>query len=161
MKALIVYYSLEGNTKDTAEKIARKTGADLLCLEPVKAYPSTGPAKYIQGGLAVISGAKPPLKPYICNLKDYDTVIIGSPIWAGTYAPPIRSFLAEHSLAGKHLAFFACSKSGSADKYFANLQKGLGSAPVAELSLIDPFQSPAPENEAKISAFCDAINALN
>lgn len=29
MKTLIVYYSLEGNTKMVAERIAEKTGADL------------------------------------------------------------------------------------------------------------------------------------
>ena len=40
MKILIVYYSLEGNTKYVAEKIAEQTGADLLCLEPEKAYPT-------------------------------------------------------------------------------------------------------------------------
>jgi flavodoxin len=30
MKTLIVYYSLEGNTRMIAEKLAEKTGADLL-----------------------------------------------------------------------------------------------------------------------------------
>ena len=35
MKTLLVYYSLEGNTKYVADKIKEKTGADLLRLTPM------------------------------------------------------------------------------------------------------------------------------
>ena len=34
MKDLVVYYSLEGNTAYVAEIISKRTGADLLRLEP-------------------------------------------------------------------------------------------------------------------------------
>ena len=39
MKTIIVYYSLGGFTKSLAEKLAAESGADLLELRPVKAYP--------------------------------------------------------------------------------------------------------------------------
>ena len=50
MKSIIVYYSLEGSTKMIAEKLAEKTGADLLEIRSVKKYPTKGPAKFIVGG---------------------------------------------------------------------------------------------------------------
>ena len=54
MKTIIIYYSLEGNTESVAKKIAKELDADLLHLEPVKAYPSEGGRKYFWGGKAVI-----------------------------------------------------------------------------------------------------------
>ena len=38
MKTIVVYYSLEGNTKLAAEAVAKELGADILPLIPVKAY---------------------------------------------------------------------------------------------------------------------------
>ena len=46
MKAIIVYYSMSGNVKQTAERIAAETGADMLALHPVKAYPDKGAKKF-------------------------------------------------------------------------------------------------------------------
>ena len=50
MKALIVYYSMGGNTEYAARKTAAQTGADLLRLEPEKEYPSSGFRKFFRGG---------------------------------------------------------------------------------------------------------------
>ena len=50
MKALIVYYSMSGNTEAVAKAIGREIHADLLSLEPEKDYPSRGFKKYFWGG---------------------------------------------------------------------------------------------------------------
>ena len=42
MKTLIVYYSLEGNTKWAAEKLVARLDADTLRLVPRTAYPDKG-----------------------------------------------------------------------------------------------------------------------
>lgn len=39
-KALVVYFSVYGTAKKTAEEIARQTGADLMEIEPVVPYGS-------------------------------------------------------------------------------------------------------------------------
>ena len=39
MKTAIVYYSLQGNIRYVRGKVAAGTGADLIELIPVKAYP--------------------------------------------------------------------------------------------------------------------------
>lgn len=160
MKTLIVYYSLEGNTKYVAEKIAEQTGADLLCLEPEKAYPTGKVTKYLWGGRSAVMGDTPELKPYTLELQTYDTVIFGTPVWASTYTPPLRTFIKKHKdeLKNKKIAFFACSAGGSAEKCFVNLQEELGcSEIVATLRLTDPAQRQKNQNDTEIEAFCKKI----
>ena len=79
MKAAVVYFSLEGNTKYIAEFIGRVIGADLIELNPEKEY-LTGKALRFLNGRRVIMDPKPKLKPYTFNSKKYDLVILGSPV---------------------------------------------------------------------------------
>ena len=155
MKALVVYYSLEGNTKDTAEKVAAELQADLLEIRPKKAYPSKGAKKFIVGGKAAAFGEKPELMPYKTDLAQYDTVLLGTPVWASTYAPPVGTFLEENTLAGKTVGLFACEAGNGAEKCFEKIQKTAGVDVIkATMVLIDPMKKPKDANEAKIREFC-------
>ena len=44
---------------------------------------------------------KPEIKPLTVDLKDYDTVILGSPIWWYHYAPAMRTLLESCDWTGK------------------------------------------------------------
>lgn len=57
----------------------------------------------------------PPLATKIENISSYDMVFIGYPIWVETAAPPIRSFLTTHDLAGKTVVPFCTSGTSSAE----------------------------------------------
>ncbi|MCH5304733.1 MAG: flavodoxin family protein, partial [Ruminococcus sp.] len=61
MKTAIVYYSMSGNTEFIAKKIADKISADLIKIEPEKAYPSKGLRKFIWGGKSAFMGDTPKL----------------------------------------------------------------------------------------------------
>ena len=93
MKTAIVYYSMSGNTKYVADKIAEKLGADIIRIEPVKAYPDEGAKKFIWGGKSAVMGEKPVLQPYEFSLEKYDRIILGTPVWASTFTPPVRTFI--------------------------------------------------------------------
>ena len=101
MKTAIVYYSMHGNVRYVSEKVAKELGADLIELVPVKAYPDKGAMQFIWGGSAVTFKKKPELEPYTFNASDYDLVIIGTPVWAGTFTPPLRTFINENNLCFK------------------------------------------------------------
>ena len=160
MKSVIIYYSLEGNTDETAKKIAGILGADLLRLVPEREYP-TGAGKYAVGGKAAVFGEKPALKPYSIDLSDYDTVIIGTPVWAATFAPPLRTFFSANDIKGKTVGMFACQKGNGAEKCFAKLKKYTGISDVrAQLILIDPKAQPDAGNDAKIAEFCRSFQNL-
>lgn len=122
MKTLVVFYSLEGHTKFIANIITEGLNCDLLELKPEKEIPKTGFKKFLWGGKSAIFKEKPTLLNEIPNLQQYDTILIGTPIWAGTYAPPINTFISESEIKGKRIAFFACHGGGGAKKCFDKLE---------------------------------------
>lgn len=158
MKTIIVYYSLEGNTEYAAKEIAEGIGADILCIEPEKTYPTGAFKKFIWGGKSAVMSETPALKPYSFDASQYDRVIFGFPVWAGNIAPPIRTFVKENDLSGKSVAAFACQGGSGAEKAFAKLLACLGRDKLdAELILIDPKNRPSDENERKILDFCSKM----
>ena len=157
-KTLVVFYSLEGNTAYAAERIAEALSADILRIEPEKAYPSSGFKKFLWGGKSAVMAETPVLKPYECSLAAYERVILGFPVWAGNITPPLRTFLKENDLQGKQVASFACQSGSGAEKAFRKLKDCLKIEQLeAELVLIDPKKKPSEENEKKIEAFCNAL----
>lgn len=106
MKAIVVYYSYEGSTKAIAEAIAKALDADILALHPVNEKKTQGFSKYIWGGSQVMMKKTPLLKDFETNFDAYDLVLVGSPTWAGTYTPPIKSLFENHHLKGKKVAYF-------------------------------------------------------
>lgn len=159
MKTLIVYYSLEENTDYAAKRIAENTGADLLRIYPKKAYPSTGFRKFFWGGKSAVMAEKPALEPYAFNGDAYERIVLGFPVWASNVAPPLRTFVSENDLRGKHLSAFACESGAGAEKAFAKLTAAAGVEKLEhELILIDPKSKPGEENESRIKEFCHQLN---
>ncbi len=160
MKAAIVYYSQSGNTSYVAEKVAAILTADRIPLVPVKAYPDYGFKKFFWGGKSALMGDKPALEPYAFDPESYDLVIFGAPVWAGTFAPPLRTFMETHrsALQGKRMAAFFCC-SGGPGKVLEKFTAFLADDRLEQaLILIDPKDKPSVENEEKIKTFCSALH---
>ena len=159
MTTAIIYYSMSGNTSYVAEQIATALSADLIPLIPQKAYPDSGFKKFLWGGKSAVMGDKPKLEPFAFDPAAYDLVVLGSPVWAGTFAPPLRTFLHQYrdDLKGKRLAAFFCCSGGPgkvSEKFRAYLNGALSEQ---ELILIDPKDKPSTETEEKIKAFIDSL----
>ena len=156
MRTAIIYYSMSGNTEFAAEKIAKKLEADVIRIEPVKAYPDKGVKKFFWGGKSAVMGEEPELLPYDCQAEQYDTIIIGTPIWASSFAPPIKTFLSKNrNITDKKIAVFTCFSGGGADKAIEKMKKFIGvDTFLAELILVDPKDKENPENDVMIEEFC-------
>ena len=144
MKTAVVYYSMSGNTQKTAEQIARRLQADLVPLNPVKAYPDKGIRKFFFGGKSAMMQETPALQPYAFDAARYDRVL--------------RTFLKENrdALRGKRFAAFVCQGGSGAEKALNKIKEALDGAGLdAALTLNDPV--PDPEKEKQIAAFCDAL----
>lgn len=107
MKAIVVYYSYGGNTRRIAQMMAGELGADIAEIKTVIPYTGSYDDVVDQGQAEVNSGFCPEIEPVNAQLADYDTVILGSPVWWYTFAPAMRSFLRRASLAGKTVFPFA------------------------------------------------------
>lgn len=111
-KTLIVYFSWSGNTRAVANHIHDLIGGDIVEIETVVPYPDTYEevTQIVPGQLA--NDYRPELKTKVENMDEYDTLIVGTPIWGSRLAPPVKSFLAKYDLSGKAIAPF-CTHGGS------------------------------------------------
>lgn len=154
MKTAVVYYSMGGNVRYVAEKIAEATHADVVQLIPVKPYPNHGFRMFFMGGMAATMKQKPKLQPYAFRADDYDTVVLCSPVWAGTFTPPLRTFLAENDLKGKRIAAVLSCGGGDTARCVEQLKQALGTDTLAGvLRLVQPKADSSPEKDQQILDF--------
>lgn len=113
---LVLFCSRSGNTERVANQIQQSLDCDILEVEPQTPYDNdyNSMLARAQEELADIrSGNYPQVKTVLESFDDYETVFIGYPIWYGSMATPMQSFLHSHAskLAGKRIALFATSGS--------------------------------------------------
>ncbi|QIB70314.1 flavodoxin [Aminipila butyrica] len=139
MKSIVVFYSLEGNCKLIGQTIAKATGADVLELKLEKPVPDKGPLKYISGGHSALKKMTPKLAEPVPNLSDYELIFVGAPVWAGTFAPALRTFAAKAHLENKLMCFFTCCGGGSTEKCLADMKALFeGNTFLSEIQFVNP-----------------------
>ena len=131
-KVLVLYYSVTNTTKQMAEYIQQKTGADIEAIQPVNAYP-TDYQQLIQRANSEIQGnVLPELKPFAHNVADYDIIFLGYPVWMGTYALPLKTVIASGALNGKTVVPFCTSGSSGIKQSVNDLLKAASGIQVPE-----------------------------
>lgn len=120
-KVLVVYFSNTNTTKGIAEKIADVTGGSLYRIEAAQPYTSAD-LDYNSDCRANREqndpSSRPAIKNMIDNLKDYDIIFLGYPIWWGQAPRIISTFLESGDFSGKTIISFCTSHSsgiGSSD----------------------------------------------
>jgi len=111
-KILVAYFSHSGNTKGIAEDIQKKTGADIFEIMTVYKYSSDYNTVLDEAKAEQNDNARPELSGKVENMEQYQTVIIGYPIWWGDMPMALYSFLDEYDLSGKTVLPF-CTHGGS------------------------------------------------
>jgi len=140
-KVLVVYYSLTGNTKMIAESIVEAINSDVLELKPVKELDAESGMKYFWGGFQATMKKKPKLKEFNIDPLDYDLIILGTPVWAWTFSPPIRSFLNKYNLSDKKIALWVCAQ-GNGIKAMVRFKDALKDANIiSEIRFQEPKQN--------------------
>lgn len=132
-KVLVVYFSATNNTKNVAEKLSNSLNGDTFEIEPVKEYTSED-LEWTNNNSRVskehndkslrnieLKTTKP------SNWNNYDTILIGYPIWWGIAAWPVDTFVKENDFNGKTIYPFCISASsgvGQSGKLLAELSNG-------------------------------------
>jgi flavodoxin len=141
MKTAVVFYSLNGSCAFVAEEIKAQLNADLIRLETKDEKKRGKAGKMIWGCFMTFFNKKPPLKPYSFDSSAYELIILGVPVWAGSPAPPIRTFLGETNLSGKKLAVFVCHAGGKGNSLGTFKKLLTGNNIVAEADFPEPSKN--------------------
>lgn len=120
---LVAYFSATGNTEGVATAVAERLGADVFAIEAAQPYTEVDLNYSDDASRTSVEradGTNPELTQVTPDgWADYDTVLLGYPIWWGEAAWPLRTFVAGNDFAGKTVVPFCTSGSsgigGSAD----------------------------------------------
>ena len=121
-KKLVVYYSYTGHTKMIAKRIEEKLGCDILEIKPIIPYSTNYQTVVNKEQNNESSNKTPQIEKIDKDLKKYDEIIIGSPVWWYTIAPVIRTFLKQNDLSGKTIKPFA-TNAGWLGQTFKEIKK--------------------------------------
>ncbi len=115
-KVLIVYFSGTGTTKEAAEKIKKGTGGTLYRIQAAQPYTSADldySNDNCRANTEQKSGSvRPKIKGKVKNIRQYDVLFVGYPIWWNKEPMIIRTFLESYNLKGKKIIPF-CTSGGS------------------------------------------------
>ena len=112
-KKLVAYFSASGVTAKVAETLAEAIGADIFEIEP-KVPDTEADLNWMdKKARSTIEMSDPASRPEIAakrdNMKDYDTIFVGFPIWWYVAPTIINTFLESYDLTGKTIIPFATS----------------------------------------------------
>lgn len=121
---LIAYFSHSGNTRILATQIKNIIEVDIFEIKPEKTYPNEYNACVKQAKQELDSDDRPKLKTKVDNIKSYDIIFIGYPMWWYTIPMPVATFLSEYDFSGKTIIPF-CTHEGSGLSHSINFIKKL------------------------------------
>ena len=112
MKALVVYFSTDGKTAAIAKEVAEKLSADLFEICPQDPYSSadikwTNPLA--RCNREKLGNKDVPVVGKIENFEEYDTIILGFPLWYGGAPNVVTTFCKGYDWTGKKVCAFATS----------------------------------------------------
>jgi len=120
MKSMVVYYSLTGKTKLVSHVIAGAVDAALVEIKEKKPR-KLGPLLYLIGGFGAITNRGTEIRPVDVDVKQYERIFIGSPIWASRPVPAINSFVYQTNFEGRHVVPFFTMGGDNSEKAVANI----------------------------------------
>jgi hypothetical protein len=86
-------------------------------------------------------GREPELLPMEKDPAAYDLIFLGTPVWAFSYTPAVRAFLAHANLRGKKVALFCCHGGGKG-RTFRKMQDALpGATILGEADFVEPLRT--------------------
>ena len=108
MKNLVLYFSVYGTARKTAEEIAKQTLADLVEIEPVVPYDSNRDHYNALAALAKREhdeNQRPAIRNKI-DISAYDNIFIGYPMWWYTFPMILYTLFDELDFSGKTIIPF-------------------------------------------------------
>jgi len=134
MKTLVVYYSRTKITEKVAQTISENINCDIE--EIIDLKNRSGAIGYLKAGKDAMKKVETDISISDKDPSRYDCVIIGTPVWAFTMAPAIRTYINQNKDRFKKVAFF-CTEGGSGhEKTFKDMEELTKKKPITTLFLL-------------------------
>lgn len=125
MKTLVTYFSASGVTEGVAKQLARELNADLFKITPAEPYTDADLDWNDKQSRSTLEMKDKSSRPAIANkvkdLKQYDRILIGFPIWWYTCPTIINTFVESYDFGDKTLIPFATSGGSTIKQAYKDL----------------------------------------
>ncbi len=109
MRPIIIYFSYTNNTRKISEQIKNQLNCDILEIKTKIPYSKDYDEVVNSEQNSEHSNYLPEIEPIDIDLNQYDTIILGTPVWWYRPVPAIRTFLSQNDLSKKTVIPFACN----------------------------------------------------
>ncbi len=161
-KKIVIYFSYTGNTRKIAEKIKKDLDCDILEIKPKIPYSTDYQTVVDEEQRMEGSNHTPEINKINVNLDNYDTIILGTPVWWYRPCPAIRTFLTENNLDGKTIIPFA-TNAGWLGRTFNEIKKLCPNSNIKdEMNIVfESYSDKLKINEKEIDNWIDELGKEN
>ena len=121
MATLIIYYSNGGTTELVAKTLAKNLRANMVRIHDLKNR--DGVKNRIFASINAFREVKTDIVPAKVDIGPFDTIIFGTPTWAGNPTPAILTIIDRLNLTGKDVMLFATMDSSRGDTNIERLEE--------------------------------------
>ena len=140
-KKLIAYFRASGTTKTSAEKIAKLLNGDLYEIKPAVKYETKDLNWNDPNSRTTIEcknrNCRPEMADKNANIANYDTILIGFPVWWYLAPNIILTFLESYDFTGKKVVIWGTSQSSHMGETMVEIRKIAKGANVVEGIIFD------------------------
>ena len=140
-KKLVAYFSASGQTQTAAKKIANLLGADIYEIKPKVKYSNKDLDWNDQSSRSTIEcknrNSRPELADKNANIANYDTILVGFPVWWYLAPNLILTFLEAYDFTGKKVIIWGTSHSSGMGETMTEIKKVVKGANVVEGGIFD------------------------
>ncbi len=132
-KTLVVYYSYTNNVERIVNELKTQIDCDVVEIQPAEKGLDYAANNYAIGSAQIAairnnpydSSSYPAIDPVEVNLDDYDTVIIGAPLWWSQMAAPLQTYLFHNGakMTGKNIGLIVSSASSGISGVVADAKR--------------------------------------
>ena len=140
-KKLVAYFSASGQTQTAAKKIAKLLNCDLYEIKPKVPYASKDLNWNDESSRSTLEcknrNSRPELEDKNANIANYDTILIGFPVWWYLAPNIILTFLESYDFTGKKIVVWGTSHSSGMGNTTEEIRKIAKGANVVEGKIFD------------------------
>lgn len=132
-KTLVVYYSYTNNVESIVNELKTQIECDVVEIQPAEKGLDYAANNYAIGSTQIAAirnnpndaSSYPAIDPVNVNLEEYDTIIVGAPLWWSQMAAPLQTYLFQNGgkMAGKSIGIIVSSHSSGISSVVADAKR--------------------------------------